>query len=79
MRNSLVWAVGVSLTALTFAPNAAFAQAAKDAAADTTADNPDTNTIVVTAQGRAQQLEVVPVAISAVKLCRIRFIGRKGK
>ena len=75
MRKTLVWAVGVSLAALAFAPTAAIAQSVKDAAADKTADNTDTNTIVVTAQGRAQQLEVVPVAISAVNAESLKNSG----
>ena len=77
MRKTLVWAAGASLTALTFAPTAAMAQttpsdtATDDAAAETT----DQNEIVVTAQGRAQQLADVPVAISAVNAESLRNSG----
>ncbi len=69
MRNTLAWAAGVSLAAIAVAPATAWAQtapadSATDAAAPDTTTDP--NEIVVTAQGRAQQLAVVPVAISAV-------------
>ncbi|MFM5916716.1 MAG: TonB-dependent receptor [Novosphingobium sp.] len=67
MRKTLVWAAGASLVALAIAPAAASAQTTPaDAADDTAADTTDQNEIVVTAQGRAQQLADVPVAISAV-------------
>ena len=75
MRKSLVWAAGVSLTALAFAPTAVFAQAATATTADTTAEETDPNTIVVTAQGRAQQLADVPVAISAVNAESLKNSG----
>ena len=75
MRKSLVWVAGVSLAALAFAPTVALAQAASGAAEDTTADVPDPNEIVVTAQGRAQQLSDVPVAISAVNAESLKNSG----
>lgn len=55
-------ALGVSI-ALAAISAPAFAQ---DAPADTTADDSDNTPIIVTAQGRAQLLSDVPVAISAV-------------
>ena len=55
-------ALGVSI-ALAAISAPAFAQ---DAPADTTADDSDNTPIIVTAQGRAQRLADVPVAISAV-------------
>ena len=59
MRTS---ALGVSLAMTAFAVPA-FAQ---DAPADTATDDSDNTPIIVTAQGRAQLLSDVPVAISAV-------------
>ena len=75
MRKSLVWVAGVSLAALAFAPTVALAQAATDTAEDTTATTTDPNEIVVTAQGRAQQLADVPVAISAVNAESLKNSG----
>ena len=75
MRKSLVWVAGVSLAALAFAPTAAFAQAAADAADGAAAEPTDPNEIVVTAQGRAQQLADVPVAISAVNAETLKNSG----
>ena len=77
MRKTLVWVAGVSLAAIAFTPAAASAQttpadgSADDAAAETT----DQNEIVVTAQGRAQQLADVPVAISAVNAESLKNSG----
>ena len=75
MRKSLVWVAGVSLAALAFAPTVALAQAATDTAEDTAATTTDPNEIVVTAQGRAQQLADVPVAISAVNAESLKNSG----
>ena len=75
MRKSLVWVAGVSLAALAFAPTAALAQAASDTADDANSDNTDPNEIIVTAQGRAQQLADVPVAISAVNAESLKNSG----
>ena len=79
MRKSLVWAAGVSLAALAITPTAAFAQAATGTATgattDTTEDQTNPNEIVVTAQGRAQQLADVPVAISAVNAETLKNSG----
>ena len=77
MRKSFAWVAGVSLAALAFVPAAASAQTATAAAADdTTADETtDQNEIVVTAQGRAQQLADVPVAISAVNAESLKNSG----
>ncbi len=75
MRKTLVWAAGASLIALI--PAAAMAQTAPaDSKADgTAAESTDQNEIVVTAQGRAQQLADVPVAISAVNAESLRNSG----
>ena len=75
MRKSLVWVAGVSLGALAFAPTAALAQAATDTAEDTAAEITDPTEIIVTAQGRAQQLADVPVAISAVNAESLKNSG----
>ena len=66
MRKTLAWVAGVSLAAIAVMPSAAFAQTTADKAPQ--ADDADVNNaeIIVTAQGRAQQLADVPVAISAV-------------
>ena len=68
MRKSLVWVAGVSLAAIAFSSGTASAQTAAAGASEDTATptTTDQNEIVVTAQGRAQQLADVPVAISAV-------------
>ena len=75
MRKTLVWAAGASLIALI--PAAAMAQTAPaDSKADgTAAESTDQNEIVVTAQGRAQQLADVPVAISAVNAESLKNSG----
>ena len=75
MRKTLVWAAGASLIALI--PAAALAQTAPaDSKADgTAAESTDQNEIVVTAQGRAQQLADVPVAISAVNAESLKNSG----
>ena len=75
MRKSLVWVAGVSLAALAFAPTAALAQAATDTADDANAEVTDPNEIIVTAQGRAQELADVPVAISAVNAESLKNSG----
>ena len=75
MRKSLVWVAGVSLAALASIPTAALAQVADSTAEDTAAEETDPNTIVVTAQGRAQQLADVPVAISAVNAETLKNSG----
>ena len=66
MRKTFAWVAGVSLAAIAVMPSAAFAQTTADNAPQ--ADDADVNNaeIIVTAQGRAQQLADVPVAISAV-------------
>ena len=65
MKLNFTLVAGVSLSALVTIPTAGFAQTTTDAAVAAD-DTVDPNVIVVTAQGRAQQLSVVPVAISAV-------------
>ena len=77
MRKSLFWVAGVSLAALAFAPTAAAAQTASGGTTDDAAapDTNDQNEIVVTAQGRAQQLADVPVAISAVNAETLKNSG----
>jgi iron complex outermembrane recepter protein len=77
MRKTLAWVAGVSLAAISFTPVAASAQTtpADGTSDDTAADSTDQNEIVVTAQGRAQQLADVPVAISAVNAESLRNSG----
>ena len=77
MRKSLFWVAGVSLAALACVPTMAYAQAASTDSTDDAAapDTNDQNEIVVTAQGRAQQLADVPVAISAVNAESLKNSG----
>lgn len=77
MRKSLVWVAGVSLAAIAIVPTAAAAQTTANGTTDDTAvpDTNDQNEIVVTAQGRAQQLADVPVAISAVNAESLKNSG----
>ncbi|MFM5893740.1 MAG: TonB-dependent receptor [Novosphingobium sp.] len=77
MRKTLAWAAGVSLAAIAFGPAAASAQTtpAGGTSDDAAADSTDQNEIVVTAQGRAQQLADVPVAISAVNAESLKNSG----
>jgi iron complex outermembrane recepter protein len=77
MRKTLAWAAGVSLAAIAFTPAAASAQTtpAGGTSDDAAADSTDQNEIVVTAQGRAQQLADVPVAISAVNAESLKNSG----
>ncbi len=65
----ILLAASVSMAVLALLPCAASAQAqAGDPAQaqDTSAENPDQDQIIVTAQGRSQALADVPVAISAI-------------
>ena len=75
MRKTLAWVAGVSLAAIAVMPSAAFAQTTADKAPQ--ADDADVNNaeIIVTAQGRAQQLADVPVAISAVNAESLKNSG----
>ena len=77
MRKSLFWVAGVSLAAIACVPTMAYAQAASTDSTDDAAapDTNDQNEIVVTAQGRAQQLADVPVAISAVNAETLKNSG----
>ena len=77
MRKSLVWVAGVSLAAIAFAPTTVYAQTAAPGTTDDNAapDATDQNEIVVTAQGRAQLLADVPVAISAVNAESLKNSG----
>ena len=77
MRKSLFWVASVSLAAIACVPTMAYAQAASTDSTDDAAapDTNDQNEIVVTAQGRAQQLADVPVAISAVNAETLKNSG----
>ena len=65
-------ALGVATAALTAAPCAAIAQDAQDAAEATSADG---NVIVVTARRRAENLQDVPISISAFSAERLEQQG----
>ena len=65
-------ALGVAAAALTAAPCAAIAQDAQDAAEATSADG---NVIVVTARRRAENLQDVPISISAFSAERLEQQG----
>ena len=75
MKQAFALVAGVSLAAIAMTPTAAWAQT--QPAADPQAEDAGTNQadIIVTAQGRAQQLADVPVAISAVNAESLKNSG----
>ncbi len=75
MKKAFALVASVSLAAIAMTPSAASAQTTP--AADPQADEAETNQadIIVTAQGRAQQLADVPVAISAVNAESLKNSG----